>query len=192
MNPTRPSPAITAILAGGKAKRFGGQDKGEIFINGKRLIDIIHERLKPQSDEIILSGTRDYRLGLDVVPDADNAPGGPLGGVYSIWKTLEGRAIEGFFTVAVDGPNLPDDLITSLYSKTSSSIAVDDTGRHPTYGWWRMTDLANVWKNFEGSNSLSLNYLADSAGARPVIWSGSDAFININRAVDLEQFVKGT
>jgi len=61
---------IVAILAGGKATRFNGQDKGEILINEQRLIDIIHARLKPQSDDIIVSGTRDYGLGFPVVPDA--------------------------------------------------------------------------------------------------------------------------
>lgn len=191
MNQSLPSPAIVAILAGGKARRFSGQDKGEILIKGQRLIDIIYERLRPQSTEIILSGTHDYSLNLTVVPDAHNAPGGPVGGVYSIWKRLEGRAIEGFFTVAIDGPNLPDNLITSLYCKTSSTIAADEKGRHPTYGWWRMADLARIWKNIDGFDSFSLNRLAELAEARPVIWNGNEAFININREADLKRFVKG-
>ena len=191
MNQSLPSPAIVAILAGGKARRFSGQDKGEILIKGQRLIDIIYERLRPQSTEIILSGTHDYSLNLTVVPDAHNAPGGPVGGVYSIWKRLEGRAIEGFFTVAIDGPNLPDNLITSLYCKTSSTIAADEKGRHPTYGWWRMADLSRIWGMTKSSESISLNSLADLAGAKSMFWQGHSTFTNINRQVDLDKFVKG-
>lgn len=190
MNPNLPTPTIVAILAGGKARRFGGQDKGEILINGERLVDIIHERLKSQSDKIIISGQHDYGLGVTVVPDANDAPGGPVGGIYSIWKNLENRNVEGFFTIAIDGPNLSNDVIARLYSKDNSCIAVDDTGRHPTYGWWRMTDLAVVWERVEGSSSLSLNYLAECVGARHVTWDGNKAFININRAIDLDRFVK--
>ncbi|MEP3890922.1 MAG: NTP transferase domain-containing protein [Hellea sp.] len=186
-----PSPSIVAILAGGKARRFGGQDKGEILIRGERLIDIICERLGPQSTEILLSGTHDYSLDLTVVPDAQNAPGGPVGGVYSIWKSQEGRGIEGFFTAAIDGPNLPQDLTASLYSKTCSTIAVDENGRHPTYGWWRMDDLSALWEMTELSESISLNKLADLIGARAVLWEGGSSFTNINRQDDLDCFVKG-
>jgi len=191
MSPPPPSPAIVAILAGGKARRFDGQDKGEILIHGKRLIDIIYKRLKAQSTDIIISGKHDYNLGLTVIPDAPNAPGGPVGGIYSIWKSLLSQDVEGFFTVAVDGPSLPDDLIQRLYSETSSAIAVDNTGRHPTYGWWRMEDLVNIWKTFNLSESISLNRLADLTGAKSRVWKGTDTFLNINRRIDLEQFVKG-
>ena len=185
-----PNSAIAVILAGGKARRFGGQDKGEILIGGERLIDIIHARLVPQSTEIIISGTRDYGLDLTVVPDSDDAPSGPVGGLYSIWKSLEPREAEGFFTVAVDGPNLPNNLIDSLYSHVSSAIAVDDAGRHPTYGWWRMEDLSAAWAKFQGEPSISLNRLADAARAKEVSWEGRESFTNINRAEDLESFVK--
>ena len=191
MNPTLPSHIITVILAGGKAKRFGGQDKGEILINEERLIDIIYERLVPQSDEIIISGQHDYGLGIDVVPDAENAPRGPVGGIYSIWKALEGRAVEGFFTIAVDGPNLPDDLISSLYSKASSTVAADEKGQHPTYGWWRLDDLFRAWDMVKLSQSISLNRLADLSDAKTVFWEGDSAFININRQGDLDRLVKG-
>jgi len=190
MNHALPAPAIVAILAGGKARRFDGKDKGEILIHEERLIDIIYQRLKLQSTDIIISGKHDYDLDLTIVSDAADAPGGPVGGIYSIWKSLQGQDVEGFFTVAVDGPNLPENLISSLYSENFSAIAVDDAGRHPTYGWWRMSDLTNVWKAFDFSESISLNRLADLTGVKSSIWEGTGTFLNINRRTDLVQFVK--
>jgi len=184
------SPKIAAILAGGKSRRFDGQDKGEIIVNGERLIDIIHSRLKPQASHILISGPHDYGLGFDIVPDFDAAPGGPVGGIYSIWKNLQSRDIEGFFTVAIDGPNVPQNLTDRLYASTHSSIAVDRTGRHPTYGWWRMRDLANTFHEVEVSQSISLNKLADLSKAKELLWPGDKTFININRTEDLEGFVK--
>ena len=79
----KPKPKITIILAGGKARRFGGQDKGEILIGGERLIDIICDRLKSQSTEVMISATHDYGLGLTTIADIDNAPGGPVAVSYT-------------------------------------------------------------------------------------------------------------
>ncbi|WP_026942379.1 molybdenum cofactor guanylyltransferase [Hellea balneolensis] len=186
------SPKITAILAGGNARRFGGQDKGEIIIGDNRLIDIIHARLSVQSTDIIISGTSDYGLGVSFIADSDDAPAGPVGGLYSIWQVLKPKKIEGFFTVAVDGPNLPSNLIESLYSNTNSTIAVDGAGRHPTYGWWRIEDLSVAWVKLQGEPSISLNRLADVAKAKEVSWDRSESFININHAEDLERYVKDT
>ena len=191
MSTTPKDPKIIAILAGGKATRFGGQDKGETLIKGERLIDIIHSRLKPQADEIILSGPHDYNLELPIVQDTENAPGGPVGGLYSIWAYLKASNIEGFFTAAVDGPNLPSDLTAKLYNKNASTIAADEQGRHPTYAWWRMEDLSELWSRLNTESSLSLKRIAELTKAETIEWDGVETFININRPDDLQSFVKG-
>lgn len=178
---------VIAILAGGKATRFGGQDKGKILLKGERLIDIIHSRLKPQSSEIIISGMHDYDLDLPLVKDIEGAPGGPVGGLYSIWSHLKGRPLEGFFTAAVDGPNIPADLINKLFNKGTSTIAVDERGLHPTYAWWRMKDLSALWERVNMKASLSLKCLAVLTDAQEVRWDGDEAFININCPDDLRK-----
>lgn len=185
-----PNPCIVVILAGGKATRYGGQDKGEILIRGERLIDIIHNRLLPQSSEIIISGMHDYDLGLTVVPDIEDAPGGPVGGLYSIWSHLKSRDVEGFFTAAIDGPKLPSDLTAKLYDEAASTVAADEQGRHPTYAWWRMEDLSDLWPRLDMQNSLSLKSLIDLTKAECVEWDGSEIFVNINRPEDLKNYVK--
>lgn len=182
-----PNPTITVILAGGKARRFGGQEKGEILIGDERLINIIHNRLLPQSSEVIVSGTHDYNLGLPVVPDIEGAPGGPVGGIYSIWQEVQRREVEGFFTVAVDGPNLPSNLMARLYSKNACKIAIDETGIHPTYAWWRIDDLSNVWSVVDIKGSFSLKRLAELTKAEFVRWDGDRSFININCPDDLHK-----
>ena len=192
MSKSLPKSIIVAILAGGKARRFDSQDKGSLLIHDDRLIDIIYNRLKPQSDEILISGTHDYDLNLQIIPDKDEAPGGPVGGIYSIWSALQSRGdIEGFFTVAVDGPNLADNFTAKLYYETCSAIAIDRAGRHPTYGWWRMADLAQVFANINLQSSISLNGLADEVLAKEVHWAGDNKFININSQKDLNNYVKG-
>ena len=112
--------------------------------------------------------------------------------VYTIWKNFLQTNIRGFFTVAVDGPNLADDLLDRLYHRGFSTVASDEAGRHPTYGWWRMVDLSKVFENIVATESISLNRLADLVQAKNRVWKGSKEFVNINRKLDLDNFVKGT
>ena len=47
-----------AILAGGRARRLGGQDKSALIVDGLRFIDRQREALQPLTDRIVLVGTR--------------------------------------------------------------------------------------------------------------------------------------
>src|SRR6266536_1010708 len=76
-----------AILAGGRARRFGGADKASLPIGDTRIID---RQLAALAAVTVKNGVRiiaDDRdryagLGLRVIPDA--IPGaGPLGGLYT-------------------------------------------------------------------------------------------------------------
>ena len=69
-----PAGDITAvILAGGKARRMGGEDKGLIELGGRRLIEYIIAALQPQTDNIIINANRNHdaygEYGLPVVAD---------------------------------------------------------------------------------------------------------------------------
>jgi molybdopterin-guanine dinucleotide biosynthesis protein A len=79
-----PTPIV--ILAGGSASRFNGKDKGELLIGGKRMIDIILERVQCKTDQLIISGHHDYGLNALIIYDEINGPKGPVGGIYSAWK----------------------------------------------------------------------------------------------------------
>ena len=46
------------ILAGGKARRMGGCDKGLQLLHGKPLIARVIERLRPQVGEIAINANR--------------------------------------------------------------------------------------------------------------------------------------
>src|SRR5512142_1923325 len=72
-----------AILAGGRATRFGGRDKGALVVEGRtirdRQLDVLHEF----TDDVVIVGGRNPRApGVRHVPDLATACG-PLGGVYT-------------------------------------------------------------------------------------------------------------
>jgi molybdopterin-guanine dinucleotide biosynthesis protein A len=79
--------AITsaAIIAGGQATRFGGQDKSRLVIEGRPIIVRQVDVLQRVASELLVVGGAPDRfadLALRVVPD--ECPGtGPLGGVYT-------------------------------------------------------------------------------------------------------------
>ena len=76
-----------AILAGGRARRLGGQDKSALILDGLRFIDRQREALQPLTDRIVLIGHRGtppapFPVENDRWPDT-----GPLGGLATALLT---------------------------------------------------------------------------------------------------------
>ena len=87
MNRTAHRPTQTplgVILAGGRATRMGGGDKGRLDLNGRSLVDHVIARLAPQVQAIALNanGTphRFADLGLPIIADSHGTHAGPLAG----------------------------------------------------------------------------------------------------------------
>ncbi|MGY2437305.1 NTP transferase domain-containing protein, partial [Escherichia coli] len=85
--PTRPPfPVSSVILAGGRASRMGGDDKGWVPLAGKPLIAHVLERLRPQVDEVLINANRSeerYRALAPVIGDAQADFQGPLAGMQA-------------------------------------------------------------------------------------------------------------
>jgi len=185
---------IGVILAGGEGRRMGGADKGALALGGRRLIDRVIENLSPQVERIIISGAHDYGTGLTRLPDRGDGPAGPAAGLWSALKWIEEQApaARGFLTAPVDGPFMPPDLHKKLYAENSSSVARDDAGVHPTFAWWRKTDLA-VLQGVKPGEGRSLKTVAKKISAREIVFPGDRFFRNINTPDDLvaaEAFIK--
>ena len=72
---------LGVVLAGGRARRMGGGDKGLVPIAGKPMLAHVLERFSPQVGRLILNANGDHircrAFGLGGVAGA--GPGGPLG-----------------------------------------------------------------------------------------------------------------
>ena len=80
------SAPAAAILAGGRARRFGGGAKGLETLGGERIVDRVLTAVRSVADEIVLVGAAPSVAaaipGVKVIHD--EAPGsGPLGGILS-------------------------------------------------------------------------------------------------------------
>lgn len=175
------------ILAGGQSRRMGF-DKAELGVQGSRLVEIVHKKLSLQCSSIMISGSSAYGLGVPHIKDDVGAPKGPAAAIYSAAERLSSD-VTGFFTAPVDSPNFPNDLCARLYSKSNSAVAADETGRHPTFGWWRLTDVRNAFEGNDPHASLSLNRLADMCQTKDITWSSETLFYNINSPNDLTHYL---
>lgn len=184
---------VGVILAGGASRRMGGHDKGALLLNGRRLVDHVYERLSGQVVEVLVAGGHNYELPCAMVPDRAEGPAGPVAGIYAVWQWLNVQrpALLGFYTVPVDGPFVPGDLVKRLGTEARCVVAYDGLGCHPTFAWWPMAALAQVWRGLVGQRSVSLRQLAEACGARGPEgerhWPGETSFLNLNTPEDFER-----
>nr|VFJ58691.1 MAG: molybdenum cofactor guanylyltransferase [Candidatus Kentron sp. DK] len=113
------------ILAGGRARRMGGKDKGLLpFDRGETLAEHIASLLAPQVDSLVINANRNTeqyrRLGYPVVPDAVEGFQGPLAGMAGAMGVVKTPYM---VTVPCDAPFLAPDLVERLV------MALKDSGR---------------------------------------------------------------
>lgn len=113
MSATDPVSAI--VLAGGRARRLGGVDKGLLDLAGKPLIAHVLGCIEPQVDEAVISANRHADryadFGWPVIPDASVDFPGPLAGVVAGARLA---CHDWLLVVPCDTPFLPDNLAARM------------------------------------------------------------------------------
>ena len=191
---------LGVVLAGGKSQRFG-QDKSQVKLQGKILIDYILSEIVDEfnetlivtnnpisfmsSDKIFL--TKDFKNGL-----------GPLGGVFTAMKWIKenDKKYNWISTFPTDTPFFTKKELKNFYE----NIKIDDSKlffikskktRHNIFGLWSMdlmdqleSDLlkgerkVELWANSVGVSTINIEY------------KKIDPFFNINTKKDLEKAIK--
>ncbi|HHX88424.1 MAG TPA: molybdenum cofactor guanylyltransferase, partial [Paracoccus sp.] len=116
---------LGVILAGGRATRMGGGDKGLRQVAGRRLLDHVIDRLGPQVAGLAINANGDpARLagfGLPVLPDSLPDHPGPLAGVLAGMDWAAGQGARAIVTAAADTPFFPPDLVARLQAAAGPS-----------------------------------------------------------------------
>lgn len=128
------------VLAGGRARRMGGEDKGLITLAGEAMVVHALKGLEPQVGALLVNANRNRRhyaelAGCEVVADADESFAGPLAGMASAMRRA---ATPYVLTVPCDSPLLAPDLAERLYAALVAedaeiSVAHDGARMQPVF-----------------------------------------------------------
>ena len=189
---------LGVILAGGRATRMGGGDKGLRVVGGKRLLDHVIARLAPQCAGLALNANGDPArfadFGLPVLSDSLPDHPGPLAGVLAGLDWAAGQGADAIVTAAADTPFFPTDLVTGLRAAAGPSGlclagSPDETGRvqrHPTFGLWPVAlrdDLRAAL--IGGLRKIVLWTDGHGAGLARFDSTQFDPFFNVNTPEDI-------
>ena len=112
------------ILAGGRARRMGGADKGLVLFNGKPLIEYVIDALEPQVGRLLINANRNHEkyrsYKFDVISDELKDYCGPLAGMACVLNEINTPYL---VTAPCDTPFITDNLVKNL----SSSIVHENT-----------------------------------------------------------------
>ncbi len=187
------------ILAGGRAQRMGGVDKGLILFHNKPLIESAIERLKPQVDSLLINANRNItkyaHYGFPVLVDETPDFSGPLAG-FSIG--LKHCQTPYLLTSPCDSPLLPTDLaqkmMAELESKDldlvfASSIENGKTWAQPVFCLMR-SNLRDSLTTFLEKGDLKIDNWFKELQSGTVIFDNALAFANVNTPQELEALEK--
>ena len=183
----------TVILAGGRASRMGGSDKGLVLYKGQPLIRYAITVAESQSQRVLISANRnqkEYRaMGLPVYPDNFADYPGPLAGLISCAPHI---ATPYTIVMSCDMPDITAKIIEQLKKRLCS------TADKPAAAVFRdqhalqcglfvcETSALNSIQAFLDDNHRSVKQWLESLNLLTLTWSeDTNAFKNINRLIDL-------
>ncbi|GGI81281.1 molybdenum cofactor guanylyltransferase MobA [Shewanella gelidii] len=181
------------ILAGGMARRMGGNDKGLVLLNGQPMIQHVIDKIAPQVGNITINANRHQQqyaeLGYDVISDQDSGYLGPLAGMVT---ALTQTHADLLMVVPCDCPMLPKELVSRMHQEllaNDAELAVASDGkREQPVVLLMKPSLHQSMKAFldDGQRKIDMWY----AQHRYVVTSFEDqpnAFVNVNTPEQKQQ-----
>jgi len=191
MTTATPVDDITAvILAGGKARRMGGEDKGLIKLHGKSMIEYIISALQPQAGNIIINANRNpgqyAAFGLPVVADMLGDYFGPLVGMATGMEATDKPYI---VTAPCDSPFIPDNLVETLYrslddNQAEISVAHDGVRMQPVFAILRCDLLPGLLAYLDEGGRKIDSWYSQQRLAIADFSDSPDTFLNLNTPDD--------
>ena len=180
------------ILAGGKARRMNGADKGLQLLKNKPLISHVIERLQPQVIDISINANRHHeeyaQWGFPVFSDELPDFQGSLSGMLT---SLEQAKTDFVLFVPCDSPYFPQNLLEKLKSavkndRTLIAYAKDKAREHPTFCLMSV-QLKEKLRAYLNEGERRLLQFMNKNGAVAVQFDEQEGrFVNFNTLEDLQ------
>ncbi len=184
------------ILAGGRAQRMGGIDKGLISFHGQALIESAIQALKNQVGQILINANRNITkystYGYPVIVDEAPDFSGPLAGFYAGLKTCKTPYL---VTSPCDSPLMPPDLCAKLAEEmeggnyqlvyASTQEVNGKIWAQPVFCLMR-SDVESSLKGFLSKGDLKIDNWFKELRTSTVIFKNTEAFANVNTPEELK------
>ncbi len=179
------------ILAGGRASRMGGIDKGLVEFDGLPLIAHVHEIAKGNVNHVLISANRNteqYSIYGKVIVDDLKDFQGPLAGIS---KALKVCSTDYLLVLPCDSPLVDAGLIDVLINKMGQKnadicVAHDGSIMHATFAMMK-TNLSSSLEHFldEGGRKMSHWYRQQNL-ERVDVSDRLEVLTNLNKPEDLD------
>lgn len=182
-----PQKEITGvILAGGRAQRMGGVDKGLLLLNGKPMIEHVITALRVEIDNLLINANRNHEryagFGYPVIPDILDGYLGPLAGIASGMRAASTRYI---VTAPCDSPLVAGGLVQRLCETLTRenadiSVAHDGERMHPVFALIRRDLLPSLIDFLDTGQRKIDRWYAQHRLAVAYFRDQPEAFRNVN------------
>ncbi len=181
---------IGVVLAGGRATRMGGKDKGLQQLNNRPLWRHVADRLAGQVSALAISANRHidiyqqsrYPVYQDNLADYP----GPLAGMLSV---MQQSPAEWFLFCSCDTPFIPSCLVERLVQQRGDAPVVwahDGERDHPTIALINRSLVPDLKEYLAAGERRVMLFMRESGG-HPVDFNDlKSAFVNVNTTEDLQ------
>jgi molybdopterin-guanine dinucleotide biosynthesis protein A len=181
-----------AILAGGRARRMGGQDKGLLSVDGRPMISYVIRALRPQVSELLINANRhldayEALCACPVVSDSLEGFAGPLAGMAA---ALQHATHDLVLIVPCDAPLIGADLAERLAdpvraARADIAVATDGERMQPVFALLRRGLLESLVAFLEGGGRKIDRWYPQHRVEEVAFSRQAEMFANINTPEDV-------
>ena len=189
---------LAVILAGGKSKRFG-QEKSQVKLGDKTLLEHSLSKLKSKFDKILIVTNSNTIKDYITINDCIDGQLGPLVGVLSAMKWVKKNkfSYNWIATFPCDTPFFNISIIEEFFkaSKLNDNLLYfvkSKEKRHNIFGLWSLKLIEILEKDIIENNYRKVEKWANKIGVKTinVSYDDIDPFFNINTKEDLVEAEK--
>ena len=191
------SKILGVVLAGGKSLRFG-EDKSQVKLNNKSLIDHILSEVLTEFKELLIVSNNPIEFNksenISIIRDFKNNLG-PLGGVLTAMKWIKdnNKDYQWISTFPTDTPFFKNQILKDFHDKINLKngklfFIKSNNTRHNIFGLWSI-DLADKLEKDLENGDRKVEDWANKVGVNIIDmhFEKNDPFFNINTKEDLEK-----
>ena len=191
------SKILGVVLAGGKSLRFG-EDKSQVKLNNKSLIDHILSEILTEFKELLIVSNNSIKFNkskkISIISDFKNNLG-PLGGVLTAMKWIKdnNKDYQWISTFPTDTPFFKNQILKDFHDQINLKngklfFIKSNNTRHNIFGLWSI-DLADKLEKDLENGDRKVEDWANKVGVNIIDmqFEKNDPFFNINTKEDLEK-----